>query len=81
MRAFYNINCLKNPLPSDVGQEVLFFKKDSNKRVNIVFDILHIVANSPSTLLRTDKILAMGHDLSTRRKGIRLFELSKQHEM
>ena len=30
MRAFYNINCLKNHLPSNVGQEVLFFKKDSN---------------------------------------------------
>ena len=30
MRAFFNINCLKNPLPTDVGQEVLFLK-DSNK--------------------------------------------------
>ena len=32
------------------------------KRVNIVFDILHIVDNSLITLLRTDKILAMGYD-------------------
>ena len=30
-----------------------------------MFDILHIVSNSPITLLRTGKILAMGHDLST----------------
>ena len=34
------------------------------KRVNIVFDILHIVSNSMITLLRTGKILAMGHDPS-----------------
>ena len=32
------------------------------KRVNIVFDILHIVGNSLIALLRTGKILAMGHD-------------------
>ena len=31
MRAFFNINCLKNPLPTDVGQEVLFLKDSNNK--------------------------------------------------
>ena len=41
-----------------------------------MFDILHIVGNSSITLLRTSKILAMGHDPSTQRKGIRLFESS-----
>ena len=41
-----------------------------------MFDILHIVSNSPITLLRIDKILAMGPDPSTRRRGIRLFESS-----
>ena len=46
------------------------------KRANIVFDILHIVDNSPFTLLRAGKILVMGHDSSTRRRGIRLFESS-----
>ena len=34
------------------------------KRVNIVFDILHIVGNSLMTLLRTGKILVMAHDPS-----------------
>ena len=34
------------------------------KRVNIFFDILHIIGNSLITLLRTDKILVMGHDPS-----------------
>ena len=34
------------------------------KRVNIVFDILHIVGNSPITLLRTDKIQAIGYNPS-----------------
>ena len=37
---------------------------DKGKRVNIVFDILHILGNSPITLSRTGKILAMGHDPS-----------------
>ena len=41
-----------------------------------MFDILYIVSNSPITLLRIGKILAMGHDLSARRKGISLFESS-----
>ena len=46
------------------------------KRVNIVFDILYIVCNSLITLLRIDKILAIGHDLFVRRRGICLFESS-----
>ena len=46
------------------------------KRVNILFDILHIVSNSSITLLRTGNILVMGHDLSSRRRGIHLFESS-----
>ena len=41
-----------------------------------MFDILHIADNSPITLLRTGKILVMGHDPSGRRRGIRLFESS-----
>ena len=41
-----------------------------------MFDILHIVGNSPITLLRTCKILAMGHDPSTQMRGICLFESS-----
>ena len=43
------------------------------KRVNIVFHILNIISNSLTTLLRTSKILAMGHDPFARRRGIRLF--------
>ena len=41
-----------------------------------MFDILHIVGNSLITLLRTGKILAMGHDPSARMRGIRMFESS-----
>ena len=41
-----------------------------------MFSILHIVGNSLITLLRTDKILVMSHDPSTRRRGICLFESS-----
>ena len=41
-----------------------------------MFDILHIVGNRPITLLRTGKILAMGHNPSVRRRGIRIFESS-----
>ena len=47
-----------------------------SKRVNTVFDILHILGNSLITLLRIDKILVMGYDPSARRRGIRLFESS-----
>ena len=46
------------------------------KRVNIVFDILHIVGNSPITLLRIGKIMEMGQDPFVRRRDIRLFESS-----
>ena len=46
------------------------------KIVNIVFDILHIVGSSLITLLRTIKILEMGHYPSARRRGIRLFKIS-----
>ena len=46
------------------------------KKVNIVFDILHIVGNTAITLLRTGKILAISHDSFVGRKGIRLFESS-----
>ena len=41
-----------------------------------MFDILHIVGNSLITLLRTGKILAMGHDLFVGMRGIHLFESS-----
>ena len=41
-----------------------------------MFDILHILGNSPSTLLRIGKILAIGHDLSVQRRDIHLFESS-----
>ena len=47
------------------------------KRVNIVvFDILHIVGNSLISLLGTGKIIVMGPDPSTRRRGIRLLKSS-----
>ena len=46
------------------------------KRVNIIFDILHILGNSSITLLRTGQILAMDHDLSVLRRDICLFESS-----
>ena len=39
-----------------------------------MLDILHVVSNGPITLLRTGKILAMGHDPSSRRRGICLSE-------
>ena len=41
-----------------------------------MFDILPILGNSSITLLRTDKILATGHNSSMRRRDIRLFESS-----
>ena len=49
------------------------------KKVNIVFDILHIVGNSPIILLRTSKIIAMDHDPSACRRDIHLFESSPSH--
>ena len=39
-----------------------------------MFDILHVVCNGSSTLLRTGKILAIDHDPSTRGRGICLLE-------
>ena len=47
------------------------------KRVNIVFDILHIVGNSSITLLRTSKILAMGDGSSVQMRDIHLFKSSQ----
>ena len=52
-----------------------------HKRVNIVFDILHILGNSPITLLRTSKIMSIGRDPSTRRGSIRLFKSSMEHKI
>ena len=45
-----------------------------SKRVNVVFDILHVLCNGPITLLRTSKILAMDHDPSMGGRGICLLE-------
>ena len=45
-----------------------------SKRVNVVFDILHIVYNGLINLLRASKILEMDHDLSTGGRGICLLE-------
>ena len=39
-----------------------------------MFDILHVLCNGPSTLLRIGKILAMDHDLSAGGRGICLLE-------
>ena len=41
-----------------------------------MFDILHILGNSPITLQRTGKILVMDHDSSDQMRGICLFESS-----
>ena len=50
-----------------------------SKRVNVVFDILHIGCNGSITLLRVGKILAMDHDPSSRRRGICLLESSPRN--
>ena len=62
----------------DTDGELIKVNRDihKGKRVNIVFDILHMLGNSPITLLRTSKILVMGHDPSARMRGIRLFKSS-----
>ena len=39
-----------------------------------MFDILHVFCNGPSTLLRTNKILAMDYDPSVGGRGIFLHE-------
>ena len=41
-----------------------------------MFDILHILDNSLITLLRTGKVMAMGHDPFARRRNICLFQSS-----
>ena len=56
MRAFFNINCLKNPPTTDVGQEVLFLK-DSNMNLVSEVDIIFIyiyVSIHVLILLRTN---------------------------
>ena len=45
-----------------------------SKRVNVVFDILHVFCNGLITLLRTDKILVMDHDPSVGGRGICLLK-------
>ena len=45
-----------------------------SKRVNVVFDILHVFCNGLITLLRTGKIMVMNHHLSVGRRGICLLE-------
>ena len=64
-----------------MDEELIKVKRDIHvgKKVNIAFDILHVVDNSPITLLRTGKILVMGHDLTTQRRGICIFESSPNH--
>ena len=47
-----------------------------SKGVSVVFGILHIGCNGSITFLRADKILAMDHDSSSRRRGICLLESS-----
>ena len=61
-----------------MDRELIKVNRDihKGKRVNIVFDILHIVGNSPITLLRIRKILDMGYEQCMRGKGIRLFKSS-----
>ena len=41
-----------------------------------MFDILHILGNSPITLLRTVKILVTGFDSFAQRRGMLIFESS-----
>ena len=62
----------------DTDGELIKVNRDihKSKRVNVVFDILHIGGNSMIILLKADKVLAMDHDASARRRGIHLFESS-----
>ena len=50
----------------DNDGELIKVNKDihKKKRVNVVFDILHIGENNSITLLRASKVLAMDHDAS-----------------
>ena len=45
-----------------------------SKRVNVMLNILHVFCNGLSTLLRTNKILAMDHDPSMGTRGIFLLK-------
>ena len=60
----------------DTNRELIKVNKDiyKRKRVNVVFDMLHIVGNRPITLLKVGKILAIDHDPSMRRIDVRFFE-------
>ena len=51
----------------DTNRELIKVNKyiHKKKRVNVVFDILHIGGNNSITLLRASKVLAMDHDAST----------------
>ena len=62
----------------DMDGELIKVNKNlhNSKRVNVVFDILHIGGNSSITLLRVGKVLAMDHDTSALGRGIRLFKSS-----
>ena len=60
----------------DMNRDLIKVNRDihESKRVNVMFDILYVFCNSSITLLKTGKILAMDHDLSTRGRGICLLE-------
>ena len=47
-----------------------------SKRVNVMFNILHIGRNGSITLLRAGKILVIEHDPSSQRRGIFLLKSS-----
>ena len=55
-----------------MDKELIKVNRDihESKRVNVMFDIMHVFCNGSITLLRTDKILAMGYDLFARGRGI-----------
>ena len=78
VESFGNVGVGQAKAVQNMDGELIKVNRDihKGKRVNIVFDIMHIVSNSPITLMRTDKILMMNHDPSTRRRGKRLFESS-----
>ena len=56
----------------DMNGQLIKVNRDihESKGVNVVFDVLHIGCNGSITLLSASKILAMGHDLSSRMRGI-----------
>ena len=59
-----------------MNKELIKVNEDmhESKRVNVVFDTLHVLCNGPITLLRTGKILEMDNDLSSRGRGICLLK-------